>query len=399
MNAKNIKKLILILPLAIATACSTTPSSDEHEHHDHHEGEEEHDHEGHDEHLGPDDVHFSDAQAEAIGLRVDTLHADAAFAPIIPCSGIIESQAAGSLTIVAPQAGIVSIIDRQLAPGAYLAKGQTVATISGKAIQEGDAAQKARLEYEAAKKDYDRANELIGDKIISQKEYEETRLRYDNARAAYDALANKMTANGVAVSATAAGHVTRVFVDHGQYVQAGQAIATVERCGSKRLRADVPERHFTALRNIASANIRTSVGDSTYRLANMDGRLVSVGVSVGNGGAYVPVTFDFADDSEQFLAGQAATVYLILKGAKGENTLSVPNDALIESQGLNFVYIRDAEDGDIYHRREVKTGETDGIRTEIVKGLTEGDIAVVAGAHRLHLAGSSKAIPAHTHNH
>ncbi len=396
MNINSIKNLLFILPLAAATACSTSPA---HEDHDHHEAEEEHDHEGHEEHLGPDDVHFSDAQAEAINLAVDTIRPDATFAPSIPCSGVIEAQAAGSLTIVAPQSGIVSITDRQLAPGAYLGKGQTVAIISGKAIQEGDAAQKARLEYEAAKKDYDRANELIGDKIISQKEYEETMLRFDNARTAYEALASKMTENGVAVSATASGHVTRVFIDHGQYVQAGQAIASVERCGSKRLRADVPERHFASLRNIASANFRTSASDSTFRLVNMNGRLVSVGVSVNDGGAYVPVTFDFADDGEQFLGGQAASVFLILKGAKGEKTLSVPNEAIIENQGLTFVYVRDAEDGDIYHRREVKTGETDGIRTEIVKGLAEGEIAVVAGAHRLHLAGASKAIPAHTHNH
>ena len=72
---------------------------------------------------------------------------------------------------------------------------------------------------------------------------------------------------------------------------------------------------------------------------------------------------------------------------------------LIESQGLKFVYVRDKEDGDVYHRREVRTGQTDGIRTEVKAGVAEGDLVVAEGARRLHLAGASKSIPAHTHSH
>ncbi len=286
-----------------------------------------------------------------------------------------------------------------IAPGSYLQKGQSLAVISGKVMQDGDAAQLARIEYEAAKDELERAQRLVADKIVSQKEYNEAKARYETANAAYEALRGRMTANGVNVTTSSAGHVVRMMVEQGQYVTAGQPLAVIEKCGRKRLRVDVPERHFQQLRKVVSANFRTSASDKLFRLSDMNGRLVSVGVSVEDGGASVPVTFDFEDEAETLLAGSAANVYLILDGSNDKETITVSQDAVIESQGLMFVYLRDADDHDIYHRREVKIGLTDGERTEILSGISAGDIIVEGGAHRLHLARASKAIPAHTHNH
>ncbi len=388
---KCIKICLPILSVVLASASCSSRHDDAHDAHDSHDDSHEE--------LGPDDVHFPDAQALSVGLRVDTLAPDSSFAPVIACGGVIEAQAAGSATVVASQSGIVNIVDTRLAPGAFLAKGQAVATISGKSVQDGDAALKAKLEYEAARKDYDRASLLVADNIISQKEYEDAKLRCETARSAYDATAARMTASGVAVTSPVAGHVVRVLAVQGQYVSAGQTLAVVERCGSKRLRADVPERHYAELRNVVSANFSTSASDSVLRIADMGGRLVSVGVSVAEGSSYVPVTFDFADPDELFLAGSAARVFLVLRGSASGGALTVPCSAIVESQGLKFVYLRDADDADVYHRREVTLGQSDGLRTEVVRGLSAGDIVVSAGARRLHLAGSSKTIPAHTHNH
>lgn len=404
-NANIMKTKYLFLSLlfvaGLSMSCAHHNGDEGHEGH-HHDGDEHDDHgehEGHEEKLGPDDVHFSDAQAEAVGLTVDTIRPSASFRPTILCSGVIESQTVGSVTIVAPQSGIVSMSDRGIAPGSYLQRGQSLAVISGKVMQDGDAAQLARIEYEAAKDEMERAQRLVADKIVSQKEYNEAKARYEAANAAYEALRSRMTAGGVAVNAPAAGHVVRMMVEQGQYVAAGQPIAVIERCGSKRLRVDVPERHFTQLRKVSSANFRTSASDRLFRLSDMNGRLVSVGVSVSDGGSTVPVTFDFDDEGEALLAGSAANVYLILDGSRGKETITVSQDAIIESQGLMFVYVRDADDHDVYHRREVRIGLTDGESTEILSGISAGDIVVEGGAHRLHLAGASKAIPAHTHNH
>ena len=393
MRAKSILIAIFAaVPLFFFSSChsSSHPDSDDHSH-----AEDAHAHES----LGPDDVHFSDSQAESVGLSVVAVSPDSSFAPVISCSGVVEAQAAGSVTVVAPQSGVVSLTGTRLAPGAYLAKGQSVATISGKSMQDGDAAVKAKNEYAAAEKDFERASKLVAGNIISQKEYEDAKLRRDNALSAYQAIGGRMTAGGVAVVSPVAGHMVSVMAEQGQFVSAGQAIAIIERCGSKRLRADVPERHFASLRRVVSANFSTSAADSVFRLADLDGRLVSVGVSVSDGSSYVPVTFDFSDPDELFLAGSAARVYLVLGNGVERPALTVPCESIVESQGVKFVYVRDAVDSDVYHRREVKVGGTDGLKTEILTGLRAGDVVVVKGARRIHLAGASGAIPAHNHSH
>lgn len=391
MKASKIATLALLpLTIFIFGRCS----GDSHEGHDHH-GETGGAHEK----LGPDAVHFTDEQAQAVGLSIDTARQDEGFAPSIACGGAIEATATGSVTIVAPVSGIISISDKGLAPGAFLGKGATVATISGKAVQDGDAAAKAKYEYQAAKREHDRLAALAADNIVSQRELDDAGLRLATARATYEAVAGRMTAGGVAVTAPAQGHVTGVIAEQGQYVSAGQAIATVERCGSKRLRVDVPERHFALLRRVATAHFTTSSSDSVFRLQDMGGRLVSAGVAVEGGSAYVPVTFDFTDQGELLPAGSAARVYLILRPEGGAHALTVSNSSLIESQGVKFVYVRDKADPDVYHRREVSTGQTDGLRTEIRAGIAEGDLVVANGARRLHLASASRSIPAHTHSH
>lgn len=40
---------------------------------------------------------------------------------------------------------------------------------------------------------------LVGDKIVSAKDFEQARLNYENAKVAYEAIAGKQTAKGVSV--------------------------------------------------------------------------------------------------------------------------------------------------------------------------------------------------------
>ena len=95
------------------------------------------------------------------------------------------------------------------------------------------------------------------------------------------------------------------------------------------------------------------------------------------------------------MPGSFAEVWLLTRPR--ENVLSVPVSALTEEQGLYFVYLK--LDGSCYKKQEVKLGESDGIRTEIVSGLKPGDNVVTKGVYNVKLASASNIIPAHTHNH
>lgn len=376
----------------LSLAISLPACHDSHDHDSHHHDESAEAHEAHD----PDEVHLSDDKARTIGLTTE-IATPAPFESTLRVGGVIESSDNDAAAIVAPQSGLVTITSRSLANGVFVHAGQTIATISGSSLQDGDAAARAKMDYDAAARELERAKSLIGDKIISAKEFDDINLRYQTAKVAYEATASRMTSSGVAMKSPTSGHIVSLAVEQGAYVSAGQTIAIVEHCGRKRLRADVPERHFAALANVTTANFRVATSDSAFCLSSFDGKLLSFGRASRPGDPYIPVTFSFNDADELFFSGQYADIFL--KMSCGDSAITVPNHAIIESQGLQFVYIKNPDEEASYLRREVHTGRTDGIRTQVLSGLHPGDTVVCQGARRLHLASATSAIPAHTHNH
>ena len=69
-------------------------------------------------------------------------------------------------------------------------KGQNLLSIASNGLSEGDVAVRAKAAYEAAKQEYERMEALVADRIVSAKEFEQAKLNYANAKAAYEAVAN-----------------------------------------------------------------------------------------------------------------------------------------------------------------------------------------------------------------
>ena len=184
-----------------------------------------------------------------------------------------------------------------------------------------------------------------------------------------------------------------VLKTEGDYVNAGEAIATVASDTRLRLVADLPEK-YAALRNsISGANFRLHYGDATLNLSGSEGRPVSVGRSVSAGSAYIPVTFEFSNRSA-LTPGSYVEVWLLTEERDG--VVSVPETALTEEQGEHFVYVQ--LDEECYRKVPVTVGGRNGIAVEILSGLKGGEKVVVKGAYQVRLS-SASVIPGHTHNH
>ena len=109
-------------------------------------------------------------------------------------------------------------------------------------IAEGDYTARTRAAFAQAKAAYERAEELVKDKIISQSEYEQAKLNYQNAKTAQEAVANKTTAKGTGVGAPIGGVIKNISGTEGQFVEVGPRVATVtQRRGLKRY-AEVSQR-------------------------------------------------------------------------------------------------------------------------------------------------------------
>lgn len=375
----------------IVGGCAEKAAHEEHEHdHEmHHEEEEAHAHEAH----GAGEVVFKKQDAEAIGLQTQTVQ-PGVFSEVIKTSGQIQSAQGSETVLVATVPGVVTLGDTRFVDGTAVRKGQPVLTLASNTLSDGDVAIRIKNAYQTAKREFERMEQLIGDKIVSQKEYEQARLAYENAKVAYDAIQGKQSVRGVAVTAPMNGFLKNILVKEGDYVTVGQPLATISQNNRLLLRADVSEKNYARLPMIRSAHFKTPYDDKVYKLDELDGRLLSYGKSSGNNSFYIPVLFEF-DNKGAVIAGSYVEVYLL--GKPMEQVLSVPTSALVEEQGLYCVYLR--LDEDCYKKQYVTLGADNGEAVQILSGLKAGDEVVTKGAYQIKLASASNAIPAHTHHH
>ncbi|WP_102408599.1 efflux RND transporter periplasmic adaptor subunit [Parabacteroides bouchesdurhonensis] len=396
--------ILWVLCAYIFAGCAGNSKSaghDEHEGHEHsHEHEaHDHEHEGHDhehenegEHT-PGEVIFKKALAEAIGLETMDLQ-PAPFTNVIKTSGRIMAAQGDESVVVATVPGIVTLGSLPFIDGTAVRKGQAILSLASSGLSDGNVAAKAKYAYETSKKEYERMQQLVGDKIVSAKDFEQARLNYENAKVAYEAIAGKQTANGVSVVSPINGYLKNIQVKEGDYVSVGQPIATIAQNNRLVLRAEVSEKYYSELPMVKSANFRTPYDNMTYKLSDLHGRLLSYGKSSDANSFYVPVTFEF-DNKGAVIPGSFVEIYLL--SSVIEDVLSVPVSALIEEQGVYSVFVRLDEDG--YLKKTVTLGANNGSEVQILSGLQAGDHVVTKGAYQIKLASASNAIPAHSHSH
>ena len=384
-------------------SATETHAGHDHEGHDHeHEGHD-HEHETGEEHAGhsheseetkhSDEIIFPKAQAAKTTFEVREIQ-PASFNQVVKTTGQVLAAPGDEAVIVATSNGVVSFSSNKLTEGTKVQKGQSLFQISSKDIAEGDYYTKVKATYEAAKASYDRAEALVKDKIISQKEFESTKLEFENAKTAYD-VSNNKTAKGVSVNAPINGHMKNILVKEGEYITVGQPLATVSQNQRLVLRAEVSQRYYNAMQSVKSANFKTPYDNKVYSLEDLNGRLLSFGKTSNENSFFIPVSFEF-DNKGEVIPGSFVEVYLI--SAPIENTLSIPVSALTNEMGIHYVYVQIDEEG--YRKQEVALGANNGKEVQIIKGLHPGDRVVTQGAYQVKMASASGAIPhGHSHEH
>jgi RND family efflux transporter MFP subunit len=422
-----IKILVIALLSLVYVACNQSNSHeghshdvesheghnhDDHEGHNHdedsHEGHDQGDHEGHDhgeesleendhsdeENSHTDEISFTKEQAQMAGLATESI-ALGTFHQVIKTSGKIQASQGDEATLVATSNGIVSFINPSIAEGDYVKSGEVIITVSAKKILNGDPVEKAKIAFETAENEMKRADELIGDKIISAKDYEQIKMRYETAKTTYQAQSANSSVNGVKIASPISGYIKNRLVAQGEYVSVGQSIATISQNQKLQLKAEVSEKNYKSLKNISNANFKTAYDNTLYKLSDLNGRLLSYGRTSGQQSFYVPITFEF-DNIGDLIPGSFTEIYLIANPQN--NVITVPVSSLTEEQGLYFAYIQVEEE--IFKKQEVTLGQTDGERVHILSGLNEGDNVVTNGVYQVKLAATSSVMPeGHGHSH
>jgi RND family efflux transporter MFP subunit len=314
------------------------------------------------------------------------------FGQVIRTTAQTLSNQSEETIIAARTSGMVVFAGASVTEGKNVRAGERLFSISGTGLSENDLNTRmveTKSRYEKATADYKRAQTLVNDKIISEKEFLQLKNEYKTAKAVYDNL-YKNFSNGQQVSCPLSGYIKQLFVSNGQYVSVGDPLVTVSNNQTMLIKAHVQAKYVSLLPIIKTVHIRSIDQKTIYSLEDLDGKILSFGKSVNDDNFLIPVTFR-ANNKAGFISG--GFVEIFIQSSSGKPVITVPRTALIEEQGLYFVYVQLTPEK--FEKREVQTGTTNGRRTEIIAGLSENERIVSKGAIFIKLAQASGAVDPH----
>lgn len=336
---------------------------------------------------------FSKEQSWKIDFASE-LPVNGPFGQVIKSTAIIKSAPADEIIVSAGTRGIVADLPGKLLEGRDVIKGEKLLTISGDDMAENNFSVKydeARNNYEKSETDYNRAKELVSDKIISDKELLVIKNQYDNAKSAFENLRKNFTASGQNVTAPLSGSLREVYVKNGTFVEAGQQLLSISQNKKLVLTASVPEKYLSNLSSLKTASLRKLNDKRVYTLEELEGKVLSYGKSANSDNYLIPVNLQITNTGV-FTPGTFIEIWL--KTFSEKNSLTVSESAIVEEQGVFFVYVQVTPE--LFEKREVITGNSDGIRIEILKGITENERIVTRGAILIKLAQSTGTLDAHS---
>ncbi len=305
------------------------------------------------------------------------------FGTVVPASG-------GLGAVIAPQAG--RLLDLKVSVGQRVDAGQTLATLQQNvstpdqvSIAANNAAlavqiETAKTRLVAAKREYERLKKI--EDIAAGRDVQAAEANYDAARVELQtlekrALGANSTANGrtIALVAPIGGIVGAFTLTRGAEVVAGQTLFTVTNLGKVYVEAQVYDRDVPVVRSGNKFLVTCSTDD--HKSAEV--RLISQAQSMNPGNQSQRVLFEMDNPLGEFKIGEFVTVKALDNSRSRQ--ITVPNSALTEINGKTAVFLKHAPEE--YELAYVQTGEDDGTRTLILKGIEEGEKVVVKGAYEV----------------
>ncbi len=225
----------------------------------------------------------------------------------------------------------------------------------------------AQAGFNNAKKTYDRMKALYQEGAISQQSLDGAQTAYDVAKANFDAAKSS-----VELTTPIPGVITAVNINVGDLTTPGGVLITVAKIGRMKVDFDVNEIDLGSL----SVGHSVQVYSEARPDAKMTGQIVQVSKSadVRSRTFQMKALFNNTQDS-WFRPGMFCEVNVPINS--NSKNLVVPNSAIVSDGVTNRVFL--VRNGRSF-QQTVQPGITDGKNTEILSGLSEGDMVITTGA-------------------
>ncbi|HIM55645.1 MAG TPA: efflux RND transporter periplasmic adaptor subunit [Candidatus Latescibacteria bacterium] len=218
-----------------------------------------------------------------------------------------------------------------------------------------------------ARANYERFQVLSENNMVSQSEFETTRLRYNNSRISLEDAQLNLTYTSI--KAPISGVLTRRMVELGDLVRGNQEIFVVADLDLLLVRMFIPERRMYQVEPGQRATISVeALPDQTF-----EGQIRMISPEVIPESGTVKVTLEVPADG-LLRPGMFATVRLITD--RHPQTLVIPKKALVlETEDDDVFKIVDSK----VQLVQVEIGLAQGDRVEVLAGLEIGDLLVTVG--------------------
>ncbi|MGQ8338905.1 efflux RND transporter periplasmic adaptor subunit [Sunxiuqinia sp. A32] len=247
---------------------------------------------------------------------------------------------------------------------------------------------RAQINYEDAKIDYDRQQKLFDKNVISYEEFKNSKVSYDSAKEEVSAAENNLelikngvtkkakTATNTLVRSTINGMVLDVPIKEGNSViQAntfndGTTIAAVADMQDMIFEGKVDETEVGKIRE--GMPIELEIGAIEKEKFEAVLEYISPKGVEENGAIQFEIKADVNLKNDQFIrAGYSANANIVLD--RRDSVMVIPEGMLKFENDSAFVEVLTNEEEHQFEKRKVETGLSDGINIEIVSGISKED--------------------------
>jgi membrane fusion protein (multidrug efflux system) len=233
-----------------------------------------------------------------------------------------------------------------------------------------------------AKTNLDRLRELIGRKIISQSEYDNSEAQFKQAIAQCDNIRTVIAKKNI--RAPFAGRLGIRLINLGQVLNEGQAIVSLQSLDPIFVNFLLPQQEVAKLQQGLTVRVTTDALPGQL----IEGKITALNPQVEASTRNIRIQATLANAQERLRPGMYVNVAVVLPAR--DEVLSIPATAVLYAPYSDSVFVveekkseKGGQPAKVVRQQFAQLGEKRGDFVSVVTGLKEGDTVVSTGAFKL----------------
>ncbi|WP_456405636.1 efflux RND transporter periplasmic adaptor subunit [Caldithrix abyssi] len=260
--------------------------------------------------------------------------------------------------------GIVEKIYKE--EGQYVEKGEVMLELEAREYELSE--QKARVEYEQQKRNFDRLKAMFEKNLLSQEEFEKARYALEATEIAWKQA--KLQLDFTKVRSPITGRVGQRLTKIGERIQPTDKLFSVVDNSQVIAVVYVPEKNMREVK----IGQRAYITSDHFAGQRFEGWVKRLSPVVDPSSGTFKVTVGVRNRSSILRPGMFVNVHIILDTHK--DVVLVPKTAIVyENENMYAYVVRDS----IAHRVKIQPGYEDNEKVEVLKDIEEGEMIIVVG--------------------